>query len=188
MSVVEVLADRARRPRRSRPGRGSAAASAGAPGGRRRAASPSVASAGIDASRERAELADEAVQVGRRGAQVGQHRRELVGEHARGRPASAAARAGRPAAARIVRSMSALRSAVAWAVSLALLMKLDTRSRRVGQRREHGVGVGCQVGERAVLVGQDRQHLVGLAQRRVGAVDRLVQLARRGRRGRCRTR
>ena len=52
----------------------------------------------------------------------------------------------------------------------------DTCSRSRASGAERRVGVARQPREHAVLAGQDREHLVGLAQRRVGAVDDLVEL------------
>ena len=44
------------------------------------------------------------------------------------------------------------------------------------ERGEHGVGVGRELGELAVLTREDLDHLVGVAERRVGAVDHRVQI------------
>ena len=63
-------------------------------------ASPSESSAGIAGLRERAELEQEAVDVGRDVAEVGDDRRHLVRQRAEPRSSSGAARAGTPAAAR----------------------------------------------------------------------------------------
>ena len=46
-----------------------------------------------------------------------------------------------------------------------------------GQRSEDRVAVARQVGEHAVLVGEDGEDLVGLLERRVGVGDRLAQVA-----------
>ena len=46
-----------------------------------------------------------------------------------------------------------------------------------GQRSEDRVAVAGQVGEHPVLVGEDREDLVGLLERRVGVADGLAQVA-----------
>ena len=72
--------------------------------------------------------------------------------------------------------MSPRRSAVASPVSFAATMKCAKRSRSRASGCEHAVRVRREPGERAVLAGEDLQHLVRLAQRRVRAVDDLVEV------------
>jgi hypothetical protein len=125
--------------------------------------------------RERAELTDEAREVRRGAARVGEHRRELVGDLLE-------VREHRPQLAQVARQPleGPLDVGAALGGRLGgLVGVVDEAGDAVaagGEWRQHAVGLAREAGERAVLVGQDREHAVGLAQRGVRAVDRLVQL------------
>ncbi len=73
-------------------------------------------------------------------------------------------------------SRSARRSAVASRHLGGVLERGGDAAALAGQRRQHGVAVARQLLQRVVLRGEDRQHLVDLAQRRVGAADDLVEV------------
>ena len=62
--------------------------------------------------------------------------------------------------------MSAARAALATEVVLRLDDEVGELPALPRQRREHGVGVGRQLRERAVLAREDLKHLVGVAERR----------------------
>ena len=68
-------------------------------------------------------------------------------------------------------SRSGLRSAVASAATLALLMNPETACALAGERLHDPVAVAGELAELLVLAGQLGQHPVGLAERRVGAPD-----------------
>ena len=72
-------------------------------------------------------------------------------------------------------SSSSVRSAVAEATTSDWLMKLAIEL-APGPGPEHDVGIGGELREHPVLAGEDGEDLVGLAQRRVGALDDLGQL------------
>ena len=176
--LVEVAATAAAPAWRRRRGPGSAAACAAAPGRpvsqrvaeARRATAVAAVENGPSCSISAADVVGptrlrlRATGVAWRGeaAEVGHQRRQLAQE----------ARAG----AGCRRSMSARRSAVASPVALACTMKSATLLLLARERRERAVGVARELGQHPVLAGEDGEHLVGLAQRRVGAVDHLVQL------------
>ena len=73
-------------------------------------------------------------------------------------------------------SRSAPRSAVASATWLDSSMKEDTCARSRASGAERRVRVAGEVGQRAVLRREQREDLVGLLERRVGAADDLVEL------------
>ena len=82
------------------------------------------------------------------------------------------------------RCSSAPRSAVASPAWAALLMKPPIRSRSRASGVSTASPLRASVRKRLVLLAEDREHLVGLAQRGVGAIDDLGQVvAARGERG-----
>ena len=80
-------------------------------------------------------------------------------------------------------SRAGLRSAVAWPAIAALWKKPVMCARFSRQRLQHRVAVLRQAGELLVLAGEDGEDPVGLAQRRIGAVDRPRRGPGRARRG-----
>ena len=114
---------------------------------------------GADVLHERGPLVGEAAKV--------LHRRRGPGAGSRGTSASWASR-------------SSPRSAVAWPAMAALRKKPVTLVAVLGQRLQHGVAVAGEAGELVVLVGEDLEHAVGLAQGGVGAVDDLAEVVAAG--------
>ena len=126
--------------------------------------------------REGPELLDEAVDRRGLGAEVGQHRRHLVRQ-----PAEALhrrlelAQEGRQLGDVLLQVSGALRGGLRGDVGLR--DEVGDLGPVAGQRSEDRVAVARQVGEHAVLVGEDGEDLVGLLQRRVGVGHRLAQVA-----------
>ena len=127
--------------------------------------------------REGPELLDEAVDRRRLRAEVGQHRRHLVRQ-----PAEALhrrrelAQEGRQLGDVLLEGARALGRGLA-ARRWPSMTKSATCGAVAGQRSEDRVAVAGQVGEHAVLAGEDREDLVGLLERRVGVDDGLAQVA-----------
>ena len=141
------------------------------------AASPSARAPGVDGLENGPELPDEAVQVGRGAAEVGDHGRDLARRSA---PRSSIERlqlAQEAAAAARSRDevVAPLRGRLAGLVRLA-----DEARDAAARSRASGASAWSestrQPAQHPVLAGEDPQHLVGLAQRRVRPVDHLVQL------------
>jgi hypothetical protein len=120
--------------------------------------------------REGPELLDEAVDGGRLLAEVGEDRRRLAGERAQ------ALHGGRQLTQE-GRQLGDVLLEVARALGRGLAREVGLRDEVgdprpvAGQRGEDHVAVAGQVGQRAVLVGEDPQDLVGLLERRVGVPD-----------------
>ena len=79
------------------------------------------------------------------------------------------------------RARSSLRSAVASPAMRGVAEEAGDRRAVAGQRLEDGVPVAGERGELGVLVGEDLEDAVGLAQGGVGAVDDLAELVAAGR-------
>ena len=141
------------------------------------AAAPSDCSAGMPACENGPELLDEAVDRRRLLAEVGQHRRHLVGQPAEALHRRRAARAGRPAAWRCSARGRRARSAVAWLATLACVTKSATFGAVAGQRREDRVAVAARLASTRFWRARIVEDLVGLLERRVGVADGLAQVA-----------
>ena len=125
--------------------------------------------------RERAERLHHLVEVGRDVAEVGEHRRRLVRQRAEAdHRRLELAQEGRQALDVGLEVVTALGG------GLRHLARLVDEGGDVAalarERRERGVGVTREVGQDLVLRGEQREDLVDLLERRVGAADDLVEL------------
>ena len=151
-------------------------------------ASPSESTAGIAACENGPRRRTTLLMSPALGAEVGQHRRRLRPPASRGATivGSSSSRNSRQRLD-VVRERGALLGR-----RLGHLAGVADRARDARavarERRQHRVRVDRELLERGVLAGEDREHLVGLLQRRVRAPDHLVEVACRGRRRRCRAR
>ena len=140
------------------------------------AASPSESTAGIAACENGPRRRTTLLMSGARAPRSDEHRRRLVGERAEPLHRRLELVQERRQRLDVVGRARPRRSAVALATSLELRIALATRarSRASGARIVSELTASCS--STRVLLGQDLEHLVGLAQRRVGAPDDLVEV------------
>ena len=175
--VVEVDRRRAELACRAAPGPGSAGARGSAPGGRARARRRGSGTTRATASASvpwRLDQAAERRAPRRRG-------RRSSGVPWSAKP-SRSAISGRSSREEVRQQLDAAADVVAALGGGLRRSRWPARRSRRTRSRSRASGPSTasefarQPGQLAVLVGEDREHLVGLAQRRVGAVDDLVEL------------
>ena len=124
------------------------------------------------------------VDVGRRRAEVGQHRRHLVGDRAEPHHRRRAARAGSAGSCAMSRLQLAARARRSPPRPRSMFsIERGHAAALAGERRHDRVGVDGELLELVVLAREDLEDLVDLLERRVGAADRPRRDPRRGRRG-----
>ena len=173
--LVEVLRRRAELRRRACPGPGSAAARGSAPGGPRSSASPRLGKDSRDAS---ASVPCALIRRPRSGAAAPRSVSSGVPWSARPSRSTISRRSFAQEAGQQVEPRRDVAAALGG--GLAGLVGDHDEVREVlalaRQRRERLSESRASRTRRPVLLGQDGQHLVGLLQRRVGAVDDLVEV------------
>ena len=137
---------------------------------------PSDFSETVEAAEKGVSSAGRFGERGRRLAEVGEDRRGGVGEALQAAHRACGTRAGRRGTCAARLPAPAPRSELAWAAAPALVKKPATLGAFARERPEDLLGVGGELGQLVALGVEDADQAVDVAQRRVGPLDRRLDV------------